>query len=123
MIKWARKHSRREEYKQALHHIHSYQRDNKFDLEAMKMETASRVFFKTRTSKLRRISIEEIETEQGVSTDPAQISTHFLNHWGSIFNDPESPGYQETTTVETSQDVLINSIKLKLDVEEEHQLN
>ncbi|KAF1328370.1 putative Pollike protein, partial [Globisporangium splendens] len=98
-------------YKETVTRTSQYNQDNAFDFQAANSEKSTKHFFRPLDASLRKVSIEEVVTPSGsVSSNPQEISLHFLEHWGSEMGDPDSPAGTAPPPDEAKQQTLIDSI-------------
>ena len=98
-------------YKSTVTQTSQYNQDTAFDFHVANSEKSTKHFFRPLDTSLRRVSIEEVVTlGGGVSTNPHDISLRFLEHWGSVMGDPNSPAGKATPPDDTMQRRLLGSI-------------
>lgn len=98
-------------YKEIVTRSSQYHQDTAFDFQAANSEKSTKHFFRPLDTSLRRISIEEVLLPNGsISTNPNEISLHFLEHWGSEMGDPDSQTGTASPPDNTMQRKLLDSV-------------
>ncbi|KAJ0391005.1 hypothetical protein ATCC90586_010946 [Pythium insidiosum] len=109
-------------YRECVEQTRNYNQDSAFDFQAANAEKSTKFFFRPIDASLNRVSIEEVRLPDGsLSRNPADISTMFRDHWGSIMGDPTSSGGRPPPPDPNKMALLLDAITQRLD-EEEHAI-
>lgn len=112
-----------ENYRLAAAQISQYRQDQVFDYHANNSEKSNRFFFRPPSGTMRKIPIDEVLLPDGNrSSDPNVISYRFLEHWGSIMGDANSPQGRSVAPPMERQTPLLDSITKTLSSQQQEFL-
>ena len=111
-------------YHDCVDRSRAYNQDTAFDFQARHAETSSKFFFRPLDGSLRRVSIEEVRVPDGeLSSNPADISMAFRDHWGSIMGDPASGQGRPSDPPDSLMEELLSTIDTRLSDTQRDLLN